>query len=200
MRDRTLAFPGDPQFTSEPFFLRSKGDPFDLALLHMHTHLGTHVDPPAHYLDGGATVDQVPLETLIGPGIVLDMTGRDRVDRRALQDSPLGDHIRVLLKTDNSPRLHEPAFHTDYVHLTEDGAAYLVERNVCMVGIDYLSIERYQTPGAPVHRALLSAGVLVVEGVNLVEVPAGPCEIFCLPLRIVGADGSPARVLVRTEG
>lgn len=197
IREGMLTFPGDPPFRTEPFFQRSKGDPFDLALLQMGTHLGTHVDPPAHYLDGGATVDQVPLDTLVGSGIVLDMTGRAFVDRRALEESPLGDHVRVLLKTDNSPRLHEHVFHEDYVHLTGDGAAYLVERNVCLVGTDYLSIERYLTAGAPVHHALLSAGVLVVEGVNLLEVPAGPCEIYCLPLRIVGADGSPARVIIR---
>ena len=199
IREGMLTFPGDPPFKMQPFFQRAKGDPFDLALLSMGTHLGTHVDPPAHYLDGGATVDQVTLETMIGPGIVLDMTGRAAVDRRALEKSPLDGHIRVLLKTDNSPRLFDSTFRTDYVHLTEDGAAYLLERKVCLIGTDYLSIERYKAPGAPVHHRLLSAGVLVVEGVNLLEVPAGPCEIYCLPLSIVGADGSPARVIIRTE-
>lgn len=200
IREGMVTFPGDPPFKIEPFFQRQKGDPFDLALMSMGTHLGTHVDPPAHYLDGGATVDLIPLETLIGPGVILDMTGRSRIDRAALERSALGAHVRVLFKTDNGPRLLESSFREDYVHLTEDGAMYLVECGVHLVGIDYLSIERYKNPGAPVHRTLLSAGALVVEGVHLLHVPVGPCEIYCLPLRILGADGAPARVLIGTKG
>jgi arylformamidase len=154
-------------------------------------------DPPAHYLDGGATVDEIPLESLVGPGVVLDMRGRSQIDQQALEKAPLGDHVRVLFKTDNGPRLFEPSFHQDFVHLTEDGARYLVQKNIRLVGNDYLSIERYKNPGAPVHHILLEAGVLVVEGVNLLDVPAGPYEIFCLPIKIKGADGAPARILLR---
>ena len=199
IHEGSVTFPGDPPFQMEPCFQREKGDPFDLARISMGTHLGTHVDPPAHYLDGGATVDEIPLNTLVGPGIVLDMRGISEIDRRALENAPLGDHVRVLLKTDNGPLLLESSFHNDYVHLTEDGARYLVEKGVSLVGIDYLSIERYQNPGAPVHRALLQAGILIVEGVHLLDVPPGPYEIFCLPLCIKGADGAPARVLLREQ-
>ena len=194
-----VTFPGDPPFQMEPCFQREKGDPFDLALISMGTHLGTHVDPPAHYLDGGGTIDEIPLDVLVGPGIVLDMRGISQIDRQALENAPMGDHVRVLLKTDNGPLLLESSFHKDYVHLTEDGARYLVERGVFLVGIDYISIERYQNPGAPVHRALLQAGILIVEGVHLLEIPPGPYEIFCLPLCIKGADGAPARVLLREQ-
>jgi arylformamidase len=197
IHEAMVTFPGDPPFQTKPFFQRRKGDPFDLALLSMGTHLGTHLDPPAHYLDGGSTVDELPLEALVGPGMVLNMTGRPSVDRKALEESQMGDHVRILLKTDNSPRVREPSFHEDYVHLTEDGARYLVEREICLVGIDYLSIERYKNPGAPVHHLLLEAGVVVVEGVNLLDITPGPYEIFCLPLRIKGADGAPARVILR---
>ena len=197
IQEGMVTFPGDPHFKTKPFFQRQKGDPFDLALLSMGTHLGTHLDPPAHYLDRGATVDELPLDALVGSGVVLDMTGRPSVDRQALEESEMGDHVRILLKTDNSPRLLEPAFHEDYVHLTEDGARHLVRRGVQLVGIDYLSIERYKNPGAPVHHALLEAGVVVVEGVHLLDIAPGPYEIFCLPLRIKGADGAPARVILR---
>jgi len=199
IRKGMVTFPGDPPFRMEPCFQREKGDPFDLALISMGTHLGTHVDPPAHYLEGGATVDEIPLNTFVGPGIVLDMRGISQIDRQALENAPLGDHVRVLLKTDNGPLLLESSFHEDYVHLTEDGASYLVEKGVSLVGIDYLSIERYQNPDAPVHRALLQAGVLIVEGVHLLEIPPGPYEIFCLPICIKGADGAPARVLLREQ-
>jgi len=192
-----VSFPGDPPFQTKPFFQRHKGDSFDLALLSMGTHLGTHVDPPAHYLDGGATVNELPLESLIGPGVVLDMRGRPSVDRLALEESLMGDHVRILLKTDNGTRLLESSFYEDYVHLTEDGARYLSEKGIRLVGIDYLSIERYKNPGAPVHHILLEAEIVVAEGVHLLGVPPGPYEIFCLPLRIQGADGAPARVVLR---
>lgn len=192
-----VTFPGDPPFEMQPYFQRSKGDPFDLARLSMGTHLGTHVDPPAHYLDGGATVEEIPLEVLVGPGVVLDMRGKSQVDRRALEEASIEDHTRILLKTDNGPLLLDHSFRKDYVHLTEDGARYLVERKVCLVGIDYLSIERYNNPGAPVHHILLESGVVVVEGVHLLEIPPGPYEIFCLPLPVKGADGAPARIILR---
>jgi arylformamidase len=91
----------------------------------------------------------------------------------------------------------ETSFHQDFVHLTEDGARYLVEHKVRLVGIDYLSIEHPENPGSPVHHLLLEAGILVVEGVHLLEIPPGEYEIFCLPLKIKGADGAPARVLLR---
>jgi arylformamidase len=196
IRQGMLTFPGDPPFRMSPFFSRTQGDPFNLSLVSMGTHMGTHVDAPAHYLDGGATVDQIPLDVLIGPGVILDMTGRSFVDRRALEESNLDNHVRVLLKTDNGPKLSNSEFHTDFIQLTEDAAHLLVERKVLLVGIDYLSIEGYENPTAPVHRALLSSGVLVVEGLNLVQIPAGPCEIYCMPLKIAGADGAPARVLI----
>lgn len=198
IQEGMVTFPGDPPFTMEPFFRQDKGDPFNLALISMGTHLGTHVDPPAHYIDTGLTVDRIPLDVLVGPGVVLDMRGREVVDQQALESSDLGGHARVLLKTDNGPRLLESTFYEEYVHLTQDGARFLVDHGVRMVGIDYLSIERFKNPGAPVHRTLLDAGVLVVEGVNLLEIPPGPCEIYCLPLKILNADGAPARVLVRT--
>jgi len=194
-----LTFPGDPPFKIDSFFSRSKGDPFELALMSIGSHLGMHVDPPAHYPDGGATVDQIPLEIMIGPGIVLDMTGRSRIDRQAPEKSDLQDHIRVLFKTDNSRLLLANKFHEDYTHLTEDGALRLVEEGVRLVGTDYFSIEKYRNPGAPVHTILLKAGVLIVETLGLSEIPTGPCEIYCLPLKIQGADGAPARVIIKRD-
>ncbi|NCO61211.1 MAG: cyclase [Deltaproteobacteria bacterium CG23_combo_of_CG06-09_8_20_14_all_51_20] len=197
LRTGMVTFPGDPPFTMSPMFERNRGDAFDLALLSMGTHIGTHVDPPAHYLDGGATVDQIPLDTLVGEGFVLDMRGKRVIDAGALKkDLPIGCR-RVLFKTDNGPLLFQRDFREDYVYLTEDGADTLVERGVCLAGMDYLSIEKYKNEGAPVHRTLLRAGVLIVEGLNLIEIPAGRYEIFCLPISIKGADGAPARVILR---
>ncbi len=193
-----LTFPGDPPFSIETVFDCRKGDPFNLALMKVGTHLGTHVDPPAHYVEGGATVDEIPLEVMVGPGVILDMQGRQSVDRQALEESWIGDYPRILLKTDNSPKLLESGFRTDYVSLTEDGARFLVTKGVKLVGIDYLSIEKYMHPGAPVHHILISAGILIVEGLSLSDAPPGPCRIYCLPMKIKGGDGAPARVLIET--
>jgi arylformamidase len=101
------------------------------------------------------------------------------------------------LKTPNSALWNGTAFKADYTHLTEDGARYLVEQGVKVVGIDYLSIEQFKKPGAPAHRALLSQGVVVIEGLNLSEAEPGMYELYCLPLRIAGADGAPARVVLK---
>jgi arylformamidase len=191
-----LTFPGDPRFSMETVFDRRKGDPFNLALMKVGTHLGTHVDPPAHYVAGGATVDEIPLEVMVGPGVILDMRGRPYVDGQALKESWTEDYRRVLLKTDNSPKLLKQDFDEDFVALTQDGAEFLVSKGVKLVGIDYLSIEKYMTPRAPVHHILIAAGVLIVEGVHLLDAPAGPCQIYCLPMKIKGGDGAPARVLI----
>jgi arylformamidase len=199
LREGMVAFPGDPPFRREPVLERSRGDPCEVARLTLGSHLGTHVDPPSHYLEGGATVDRIPLEALMGPGVVLDLRGMARVDRPALERSPLGDECRVLLKTDNGSLLVGDAFTEDYVHLTEDGAQYLVERGVVLVGIDAPSIEAYQSPGARVHKTLMSAGVVILEGIDLRAVPAGACHVICLPLRVEGGDGAPARVIIGTD-
>jgi arylformamidase len=199
LHEGMLLYPGDPPFKLQSRYRLADGGPFNLCEISMATQTGTHVDPPAHYFDRGAGVDQIPLSAMVGLGIVLDMRGRPYVDRKALADSPLDGQRRVLLKTDNSQRLQQTEFAADYVYLTEDGATFLVEKGVKLIGIDYLSIEKYQSSGAPVHRTLLTAGVLIVEGINLVDVPPGPCKIYCLPLKIKDGDGSPARVLIEMD-
>lgn len=198
LKANMMSFPGDPAVKIEGLFDRKHGDPFNLALLSLGTHSGTHIDAPSHYLDGGLTVDEIPPEILIGPGIVLDMRNKSRIDLVSLKDVDLSSNERVLFKTDNSPWLNESSFRDDFVYLTEDAARHLVSKGIRLVGIDYLSIERYGNVGAPVHRILLEAQVVIVEGIDLSEVPPGPCDIFCLPLRVELGDGAPARLFVRT--
>ncbi len=199
IQEGMLTFPGDPPFQMKALYRRNRGDPFDLSALSMSTHLGTHIDPPAHFIDGGKTVDELPLDSFVGPGVVLDLRGKPVLDRKTLSQAPMGRAKRVLFKTDNGPRLLKKDFHEDYVHLARDGAEYLVNRGVLLIGIDYLSIERFMNPGAPIHRKLLNAGVVILEGVHLLSVPPGPYEVFCLPLPITGADGAPCRVVLRSR-
>jgi arylformamidase len=192
-------YPGDPPFSLEPTHEIGKGAPYNLGRLSLGTQTGTHVDAPYHFLADGATVDQLPLEILLGKARVIELMGRDRVDRSDLEQLNLRDDLRVLFKTRMAGQMRHSQFVEDHVYLTEDAATYLVQAGIKLVGIDYLSFEKPGSLEFPAHHALLSAGVVVVEGLDLSEVDAGEYDLVCLPLRILGADGAPARVLLRSR-
>ncbi len=192
-------YPGDPPFEIRPTQRLADGGAFNATRISLGTHLGTHVDAPSHFLAGGATVDELPLEILMGKTRVVEVSARDRIDRADLEALDLRDDIRVLLKTRMSGQMHRPAVQEDHVYLTVDAANYLAQAGLKLVGIDYLSLDRFGTVDYPSHHALLEAGVVVVEGLDLSEVEPGEYEMTCLPLRIVGAEGAPARVILRTR-
>lgn len=192
-------FPGDPPFELRATHRMADGAPYNVTHLSFGTHAGTHVDAPYHFIADGATVDELPLEILMGKVRVLDLHMRDKIDRSDLQACGLRDDLRVLLRTRMSGQLKNPQFQSDFVYLTQDAAEYLAQVGLRLVGIDYLSIEQYGSHDFPAHKALLSAGVVVVEGLDLSEVEAGEYDMVCLPLRIAGADGAPARVLLKSR-
>jgi len=180
----TPVWPGDPAVLVEPVSRVEDGDTAGVSRLALGTHTGTHVDPPAHFLPGGATVDALPLDVLVGPSVVADFSAAP-IDGRALAALELPENsTRLLLKTAGT----EGA-------LTPDGARWLVERGVRLVGADTLSIEP-ATTDYPVHRILLGAGTVIVEGLDLTAVSAGAYQLVCLPLRVVGGDGAPARAVL----
>jgi len=191
------AFPGNPEFELQAVKRIAEGGSSNVSRLVLGTHTGTHVDAPWHFFDDGAGADTLPLELLIGRARVIQSSRRGGIGREDLAEAGLREDIRVLLKTANSGFWNGQPFREDYAHLTESGARYLVEQGVKVVGIDYLSIEEFKKPGAPAHRALLSAGVIVIEGLNLADAEAGAYEMYCLPLRIAGGDGAPARVVLK---
>ncbi|MGH9011504.1 MAG: cyclase family protein [Acidimicrobiia bacterium] len=182
----TPVWPGDPPVIVEPVARVEDGDPAAVSRLALGTHTGTHVDPPAHFFPGEVAVDALPLDVLVGPAVVADFPAGP-IDRAALESLSLADgSARLLLKTG-----------ADAGAVTTDGARWLVERGVRLVGADTLSIEP-ETDDYPVHRILLGAGVVIVEGLDLTAVVPGSYELVCLPLRIAGGDGAPARaVLIR---
>jgi arylformamidase len=190
-------FPGDPPFQVDATHRLGQGDAYNVARMTLGTHAGTHVDAPFHFMEGGATVDQLALEILIGKVRVVDLMGRDSVDRADLEALDLREDLRVLLKTRNSGLLRQSAFQEDYVYLTPDAATYLAQVGIKLVGFDYLSIEKFGSADYAAHLALLKAGVVIVEGLDLSEIEPGEYDMVCLPLRIAGADGSPARVVLR---
>ena len=200
VRTGQLSWPGDPPVAVTPWFRLADGDPADVSEVRLSSHTGTHVDSPSHFLAGGATVDELPLDALIGPAVVADLTGRpgpiDPADLDGVGLAPGTE--RLLMKTDNSARWPERrhSFPDDYVALSPAGAAWLVERGVRLVGADFLSVEVPDAPGHPTHVALLSAGVVILEGLDLSGVAPGAYRLVCLPLLLAGCDGAPARAVL----
>ena len=190
-------FPGDPPFQIDVTHRMEGGDSYNVARLTLGTHAGTHVDAPFHFIKGGATVDELALEILIGKVRVVDLGGKDSVERADLEALDLREDLRVLIKTRNSGLLRQKAFQEDYVWLSPDAATYLAQVGIKLVGFDYLSIEKLGSRDYAAHVALLEAGVVIVEGLDLSEIEPGEYDMVCLPLRIAGADGSPARVVLR---
>ena len=190
VRPGMVTYPGDPAVTLERVASLANGDVVNLSRLDFGVHSGTHVDAPVHFIDGAAAAETLPLDLLVGPARVLDLTASERLDAAAFDGVELRE--RVLLKTRNSELWARDSFAEDFLALTEDGARALVDGGVRLVGIDYLSIG---DEGA--HRALLGAGVVAIEGLDLRDVEPGEYELICAPLKLVGSDGAPARVLLR---
>jgi arylformamidase len=192
-----VTYPGNPEFELQAVKRIAEGGSSNVSKLVLGTHTGTHVDAPRHFFDTGAGVEALPLDLLIGRTRVVQMNRRGGITREDLAEAGLREDLRVLLKTQNSGFWRDHEFRQEFTHLTESGARYLVEQGVKVVGIDYLSVEQFKKPGAPAHRALLSEGVIIIEGLNLADVEAGMYEMYCLPLPVRGGDGAPARVVLK---
>lgn len=195
-----LTWPSDPGVSIDPASRISAGKAANVSELHCGTHTGTHIDPPLHFLEAGTPIDRIPLDALIGPAVVADLTSvRSDIGPAELESLNLAPGVeRLLFHTRNSEfwREESPEFTEDYVAVTAEGADWLVKHGIRLVGIDYLSVEHRGTPGHPTHMTLLSAGVVIVEGMNLDGVESGEYTLACLPLKIVDGDGGPARALL----
>ncbi len=190
-------YPGNTPFSLEAIKRIAGGGSSNVSSLHLSAHCGTHVDAPRHFLDNGAGTEALPLELLVGRTRVIELQTRKGITAEDLGAFDLAEDIRLLIKTPNSRLWGSPEFHADYVGIAESGAKHLVERGVKLVGVDYLSVEVFKTPGAPAHHVLLGAGTIIIEGLNLRDVEPGVYDLLCLPLCIVGSDGAPARVVLR---
>jgi arylformamidase len=191
-------FEGDPEVRLELVRSLAAGDVCDLTRLDLGAHSGTHLDAPSHFLAGGASSETIALEALLGPVWVVDASSQQGPIRAADLDRfgiPAGES-RLLFKTSNSDLWGKSGFQPSFIGLDESAAVALARRRTVLVGVDYLSVAPFGNP-APTHRTLLAAGVAILEGLDLGAVGAGPYELLCLPIRLVGSDGVPARALLR---
>jgi arylformamidase len=201
LRDSAVVYPGDPPVRVGAHTAIARGDPANVSTLALGSHSGTHVDAPSHFLPGADPVDRLPLERLVGPAVVLDLSRRaGAITPDELAEHDLAARTRVLLRTGNADLLRRGEFSPGYRALTLDGARFLLDRGVELVGVDTLSVERFGAADFPVHRLLLGKGVVIVEGLDLSEIPAGRYGLVCLPLRLAGLDGAPARAVLIEEG
>lgn len=192
-------WPGDSDVRLVPVKRMATGDKNNSSRLDCNVHTGTHVDAPWHFLDDGSTSEQLPLDAMMGEAFVAYLPEVDAITAETLFQLTLpAGTTRLLLRTRNS-ELWETGvteFRKDFVALTSDAAQWLVDRGIRLIGVDYLSVHRYGD-NAPTHQILLRAGIVIVEGLNLAVVAPGKYELICLPLRLDGADGAPARAVLR---
>ena len=192
LRQRMPVYPGEATPLLEPTSQMERGDSYNVSRLTVSTHTGTHIDAPRHFLPDGISVDQIPVDVLVGPALVVQMAVEHEITAADLEAAAIPpDTERLLFKTNNSRLLDDEDFRHDFVYLALDAARWLVERGVRLVAIDYLSVERMDAQPNIVHQTLLRAGVVIVEGADLRKVAPGPYLLACLPLKIEGGDGSP---------
>jgi arylformamidase len=197
VRSGGVVYPGNPEIDIKLQQAISRGAGANVSSLAFGSHTGTHVDAARHFFDNGQTVDQIPLDRLVGPAILLafpdDLMSIGAAD---LEKHDIDAHTRVLLRTRNSRLLDRPEFVKDYTYLAPDGAQYLVDRGIELVGVDYYSIEQFHSGHHRTHLTLLERDVVIVEGLDLSEPERGEYQLVCLPLRLAGLDGAPARVIL----
>lgn len=191
LRKGIINFPGDAKYEEYPY-LTHKDNRVHITRMLMETHSGTHFDAPFHMLENGKKAPDVPLENFIGPCTVVEVSGREIVP----DDIPENHRERILFKTKNSEKYQK--FDREFVYLTNDAAQLLVRRGIKLVGIDYLSIEKFGSTDFTVHKTLLSSGAVIVEGLLLSGVTPGDYELICLPLRMT-MDGAPCRAILKAS-
>jgi arylformamidase len=184
------------RFESTPHLSRDKSYTIHETFIHISSHMGTHIDAPYHFVENGKRLNEIPLERLVGKATVVEILGVRSIGERELRPLKWVGVERVLFKTENSKHWHDGSFYEEFVYLEPEGAKFLVERGIQLVGIDYLSIEKFRAEKHLTHFALLEKDVVVIEGLDLSHVGPGEYSMVALPLNLLGTDGGPTRVIL----
>ena len=199
LHSKMTIWPDSPGFQLIPTSSMKSGSPYNNSKIECDVHIGTHIDAPLHFLSEGESIDHVSLEILIGPAHVIVIPDANSITASVLDDQQIPRSTqRLLIKTKNSQiwQKNDKSFHTDFVALKPDAAEWIVQRKIRLVGIDYLSIQPYHD-GPETHKILLGHEIIILEGLNLSGILPGTYELICLPLKIMGAEGAPARAILR---
>jgi len=198
VRSGMVHWPNDPEVEIKRLLNIERGDVCNASHMSMSVHTGTHMDAPLHFVAGGTSIDQMPLDATVGPARVIEITDKESIKADDVRRSKLKADERVLFKTRNSRRAWEgEPFDEDFVYISQEAARLLADSKVRTVGVDYLSVGGYKKDGVETHVALLGAGIWIIEGLNLAKVEPGLYDLVCLPLKLAGSDGAPARALLR---
>jgi arylformamidase len=198
LRNGMVHWPQDAPFERTEVMKLAHGDPCNLSRIAGSAHTGTHMDSPHHFLPGGGGMETMPIEATVGPARVIAIRDPEMIRVQELEPYRVVPGDRLLFKTNNSKsHWKTDEFQKDFVYIPSDTARYLAVRKVRTVGVDYLSVGGFEADGPETHRILLGAGIWIIEGLNLDSVEPGEYELICLPLKIVGSDGAPARAAVR---
>ena len=197
LRDGMAHWPSDPGVSVRRAHDMDKGDSNNLSEISMGAHTGTHMDAPLHFIAKAKSIDTIPLEAVMGRARVVEISDGESIKPEELARHRIRRGERILFKTRNSPRAWQTSeFVKDFVYISDPAADYLVERGVSLIGIDYLSVGA-AVGGSYVHQTLLGAGIWLIEGLDLTQTLAGKYDLVCLPLKLVGGDGAPARAVLR---
>jgi arylformamidase len=198
LRSGMVHWPDNPPVRIERMLDIERGDVANVSTISLGSHTGTHMDAPIHFVRGGEGMDRMPLDATMGPARVIEIQDPTSIKPDELDPHGIGRGERVLFKTRNSSLpWWTQDFIEDFVYVSREAARYLAERGVRTVGVDYLSVGGFYADGVETHQALLGAGIWVIEGLDLSRVEPGEHELICLPLKVEGGDGAPARALLR---
>jgi arylformamidase len=194
-----ISWPGEGSLELTKIYSISNGDNCNVTKLSLSTHQGTHIDSPHHFIDDGRTSEDINLESLIGLCLVIDVVGCAIINKEHIDKYDFNKYKRIIFKTNNSSLWKENIkyFDKNFVSLSLEAAQYLYNKGVILVGIDYLSIEEFSSTTHAVHKVLLGNNIVIIEGLNLSDISEGCYELICLPIKLRGSDGSPARAVLR---
>ena len=198
LRNGMTHWPGDPAFALTRVLDQTGGDVCTLSTISLSVHTGTHMDAPLHFLPNGSTMETLPLDAVIGPVWVIQIQDSKAIRRSELLQHRILPGERILFRTANSQGAWDSDdFLEDFIFIARDGAEYLAEIGIRTVGVDYLSVGGFREDGVETHQALLRAGIWIIEGLDLRRIEPGPYEMICLPLKLMDAEGAPARAVLR---